>query len=58
MPGSDATKSDDRAEDVVDSRPDLADRIEAILGIDPDAGAIEFGGTWTTWGRSQRSPTE
>lgn len=50
MPGSDATKSDDRAEDVVDSRPDLADRIEAILGIDPDAGAIEFGGTWTTWG--------
>jgi acyl-CoA synthetase (AMP-forming)/AMP-acid ligase II len=36
--------------DVTASQPDLADRIEAILGIDPDAGAIEFGGTWTTWG--------
>jgi acyl-CoA synthetase (AMP-forming)/AMP-acid ligase II len=30
--------------------PDLAERIEVILGLDPDAEAIEFGGAWTTWG--------
>ncbi|MDG5481195.1 class I adenylate-forming enzyme family protein [Mycolicibacterium gadium] len=55
MAGSDVTPSGDRADGVMDpdltaSQPDLADRIEAILGIDPDAGAIEFGGAWTTWG--------
>jgi acyl-CoA synthetase (AMP-forming)/AMP-acid ligase II len=27
----------------------LADRIRAILAIDPDAPAIEFQGTWTSW---------
>lgn len=50
MAGSDATTSDDRAGDAAASQPDLAARIEAILGVDPGADAVEFGGTWTTWG--------
>jgi len=29
---------------------DLAERIEVILGVDPGADAVEFGGAWTTWG--------
>src|SRR5690242_14245906 len=52
--GSDVTPSGERADGIMDpdvnaSQPHLADRIEAILGIDPDADAIEFGGAWTTW---------
>lgn len=50
MAGSDATTSDDRAADAAASQPDLAARIEAILGVDPGADAVEFGGTWATWG--------
>jgi acyl-CoA synthetase (AMP-forming)/AMP-acid ligase II len=55
MAGSDVTTPDDRADgvmnpDVTASQPHLADRIEAILGIDPDANAIEFDDAWTTWG--------
>ncbi|MFD1813518.1 class I adenylate-forming enzyme family protein [Rhodococcus gannanensis] len=29
----------------------LARRLEAVLALDPDAGAIEYEGDWTTWGQ-------
>jgi long-chain acyl-CoA synthetase len=29
----------------------LAERIEAVLGLDPGSDAIEFDGTWITWGQ-------
>ena len=38
----------------------LAAHIASVLAIDPDSGAIDFGGTWTSWGQlaglSGRSP--
>ncbi|MEE2058542.1 class I adenylate-forming enzyme family protein [Rhodococcus artemisiae] len=36
-------------ETVVDHR--LARRIAAVLDLDPDVGAIEYDGTWFTWGQ-------
>ncbi len=29
----------------------LSAHIASVLAIDPDAGAIDFGGTWTSWGQ-------
>lgn len=50
MPGADVTTSADRAADATASQADLTARIQAILGVDPGADAVEFGGTWATWG--------
>ena len=35
---------------MTDDRCGLASRIRQVTSIDPDAGAIEYGGLWYTWG--------